>query len=96
MKCRSGCGACCIAPSISSALPDMPLGKPAGVRCVHLTVNDLCALFGRATRPRVCADFQASEDVCGGCRDEAMRTGHSRSMKMLSSGSVVRGRGAGV
>ena len=73
MKCRSGCGACCIAPSISSVLPDMPLGKPAGVRCVHLTVNDRCALFGRATRPRVCADFQASEDVCGGCREDAMR-----------------------
>ena len=29
-----GCGACCIAPSISSAIPGMPDGKPAGVRCV--------------------------------------------------------------
>ncbi|MCF5019628.1 YkgJ family cysteine cluster protein, partial [Pseudomonas lactis] len=29
MKCREGCGACCIAPSISSPLPGMPQGKPA-------------------------------------------------------------------
>ncbi|HRE18664.1 MAG TPA: YkgJ family cysteine cluster protein, partial [Rhodocyclaceae bacterium] len=29
MECREGCGACCIAPSISS------LNKPAGVPCRH-------------------------------------------------------------
>ncbi|MCR3872443.1 YkgJ family cysteine cluster protein, partial [Pseudomonas aeruginosa] len=28
MQCRAGCGACCIAPSISSPLPGMPAGKP--------------------------------------------------------------------
>jgi Fe-S-cluster containining protein len=27
LACRSGCGACCIAPSISSAIPGMPQGK---------------------------------------------------------------------
>ncbi|HFY5777145.1 TPA: YkgJ family cysteine cluster protein, partial [Salmonella enterica subsp. enterica serovar Typhimurium] len=27
MDCRSGCGACCIAPSISSPIPGMPYGK---------------------------------------------------------------------
>jgi Fe-S-cluster containining protein len=32
MNCRLGCGACCIAPSISSPIPGMPQGKPAGVR----------------------------------------------------------------
>ena len=37
MECRIGCGACCIAPSISSPIPGMPDGKPAGVRCVQLT-----------------------------------------------------------
>ncbi|MCC6439509.1 MAG: YkgJ family cysteine cluster protein, partial [Rhodanobacteraceae bacterium] len=26
MSCRSGCGACCIAPSISSPIPGMPNG----------------------------------------------------------------------
>ena len=30
MNCREGCGACCIAPSISSPIPGMPHGKPAG------------------------------------------------------------------
>jgi len=73
VQCRTGCGACCIAPSISSALPSMSLGKPAGVRCVQLTVDDRCALFGRSERPRICADFSASVETCGGCREEAMR-----------------------
>ncbi|NBX68342.1 MAG: YkgJ family cysteine cluster protein, partial [Proteobacteria bacterium] len=39
MECRIGCGACCIAPSISSPLPGMPHGKPAGVRCVNLNIG---------------------------------------------------------
>ncbi|MEI0618555.1 YkgJ family cysteine cluster protein, partial [Pseudomonas aeruginosa] len=51
MQCRAGCGACCIAPSISSPLPGMPAGKPAGVRCLHLDENHLCGLFGRPERP---------------------------------------------
>ncbi|HVK38365.1 MAG TPA: YkgJ family cysteine cluster protein, partial [Candidatus Kapabacteria bacterium] len=37
MTCRDGCGACCIAPSITSPIPGMPDGKPAGVRCVQLS-----------------------------------------------------------
>jgi len=43
--CRAGCGACCIAPSISSAIPGMPDGKPAGVRCAQLDEQNLCRLF---------------------------------------------------
>ena len=31
MPCRDGCGACCIAPSITSPIPGMPHGKPAGM-----------------------------------------------------------------
>ncbi|WP_429347626.1 hypothetical protein [Paraburkholderia sp. Clong3] len=27
--CRPDCGACCIAPSISSPIPGMPNGKPS-------------------------------------------------------------------
>jgi hypothetical protein len=27
--CRPGCGACCIAPSITSPIPGMPDGKPS-------------------------------------------------------------------
>ncbi|MGO2368564.1 MAG: YkgJ family cysteine cluster protein, partial [Serratia sp. (in: enterobacteria)] len=32
MDCRADCGACCIAPSISSPIPGMPNGKPANTR----------------------------------------------------------------
>ncbi|MGG2396995.1 YkgJ family cysteine cluster protein [Pseudomonas sp. SH1-B] len=73
MECRAGCGACCIAPSISSPIPGMPEGKPAGVRCIHLSVGYLCALFGRAERPAVCGGFKAEEQLCGESRDEAIR-----------------------
>jgi len=73
MECRAGCGACCIAPSISSPIPGMPEGKPAGVRCLHLSVDYLCALFGRAERPAVCAAFKADEFVCGDSRESAIR-----------------------
>ena len=47
MDCRVGCGACCIALSISSPIPGMPNGKPAGVRCVQLTPDNRCLLFGQ-------------------------------------------------
>ncbi|MBV7317493.1 YkgJ family cysteine cluster protein [Shewanella sp. NIFS-20-20] len=65
MQCRLGCGACCIAPSISTSIPGMPQGKPAGVRCIQLDDNNLCLLFGSDLRPQVCGDFAASADVCG-------------------------------
>jgi Fe-S-cluster containining protein len=72
MQCRSGCGACCIAPSISSPIPGMPHGKPAGERCIHLSVDYLCALFGAPGRPPVCSQFQAEASVCGSNREEAI------------------------
>ena len=65
MECRVGCGACCIAPSISSPIPGMPRGKPAGVRCVQLTDDNRCALFGRPERPRVCVSLRPSAEMCG-------------------------------
>ena len=71
--CRPGCGACCIAPSISSAIPGMPDGKPAGVRCVQLDENNRCRIFGLASRPAVCLGFQAMADACGGTDEEAMQ-----------------------
>lgn len=73
MKCREGCGACCIAPSISSPIPGMPNGKPAGERCLHLSVANLCALFGSPERPAVCGAFAADPQVCGTSNDEAIR-----------------------
>ena len=72
MQCRAGCGACCIAPSISSPIPQMPAGKPAGMRCVHLDADHLCGLFGSGDRPEVCTRFQATEELCGNSRDEAL------------------------
>ncbi len=63
--CRPGCGACCIAPSISSPIPGMPQGKPAGVRCVQLTDDHRCAIFGSPTRPACCAGLVPSGEMCG-------------------------------
>lgn len=70
--CRAGCGACCIAPSISSPIPGMPQGKPAGVRCVQLDEQNQCRLFGQLERPRVCVSLQASADMCGTQRQDAL------------------------
>ena len=73
MECRAGCGACCVAPSISSPIPGMPDGKPAGVRCIHLSVDALCALFGKPERPPVGSAFKAEVELCGDSRDSAIR-----------------------
>jgi Fe-S-cluster containining protein len=72
MNCRSGCGACCIAPSISSPIAGMPCGKPAGVRCAQLGPDLRCALFGLPERPRVCGSLAAQPAMCGSTRDEAL------------------------
>jgi Fe-S-cluster containining protein len=72
MKCRQGCGACCIAPSISSSIPGMPKGKPAGVRCIQLTTENLCQLFGLTSRPAVCSSLKPSEEMCHTTKEEAM------------------------
>lgn len=70
--CRPGCGACCIALSISSPIPGMPGGKPAGMRCVQLSEDNLCRLFGQPERPGVCARLRPSAEMCGDTREEAM------------------------
>ena len=72
LDCRSGCGACCIAPSISSPIPGMPLGKPAGVRCVQLTDDHRCRLFGLPERPEVCVRLLPTGEMCGSTREEAL------------------------
>ena len=70
--CRTGCGACCIAPSISSAIPGMPQGKPAGVPCVQLDDALRCRLFGHPERPVFCGTLKPGADMCGASRAEAM------------------------
>jgi Fe-S-cluster containining protein len=72
MECRTNCGACCIAPSISSPIPGMPAGKPAGVRCVQLQADLRCAIFGRPERPAVCASLRPTPDMCGASREQAL------------------------
>jgi hypothetical protein len=67
MNCREGCGACCIAPSISS------LNKPAGVPCLHLDENLLCRIFGQPERPSCCSGLQASVEMCGERREYALQ-----------------------
>ncbi len=73
MDCREGCGACCIAVSISSPIPGMPDGKPAGVRCIHLLDDYRCALYNKPDRPKVCTGFKAEPEFCGNSREEALR-----------------------
>ena len=50
----------------------MPDGKPAGVKCIHLTEKNLCALFGSNERPDVCIEFTPTTELCGTCREEAL------------------------
>ena len=72
MKCRN-CGACCIIPSISSPIPGMENGKPAGVKCIHLTKDNLCAIYYHPERPAVCDQFLADILVCGNSGTEARK-----------------------
>lgn len=72
MDCRPRCAACCIAPSISSPLPGMPAGKPAGVPCIHLAEDLRCELFGDPRRPAVCGSLQPSQGMCGDSAAEAL------------------------
>jgi hypothetical protein len=72
MSCRDRCGACCIAPSISSAIPGMPHGKPAGVRCIQLDQDNRCRIFSDPRRPAVCASLQPSPEMCGTSGAEAL------------------------
>ncbi|MBN0986022.1 MULTISPECIES: YkgJ family cysteine cluster protein [Amphritea] len=74
MKCRSGCGACCIAPQISTPIPNMPNGKPAGVPCVNLDKSFNCTIWNSTDYPSLCRAFQAAEEHCGDNRQEALIT----------------------
>ena len=50
MECTR-CGACCVAPDIAA------LDKPLGLRCPHLSPDNLCAAYER--RPEVCRSYSA-------------------------------------
>ncbi|AZP11292.1 YkgJ family cysteine cluster protein [Undibacterium parvum] len=72
LSCRPLCAACCIAPSITSPIPGMPNGKPAGVPCVQLMEDLRCAIFGQPERPACCSGLQASFEMCGEDRSYAI------------------------
>ncbi len=76
MNCRPECGACCTAPSISSPIPGVMavngISKAAGVRCVHLLIDQRCAIFGHPDRPQVCLSLLPSAEMCGHNREQAM------------------------
>lgn len=72
ISCRVGCAACCIAPSISSAIPGMPNGKAANVPCIQLDQEGRCLLFGLPQRPAVCLSLQPEPVMCGDDREYAL------------------------
>ena len=49
----------------------MPNGKPAGVRCVQLTDDNRCRIFGQPDRPIVCNNLRPSLEMCGTSDDQA-------------------------
>lgn len=73
VKCRAGCAACCIAPSITSPIPGMPHGKAAGERCAQLDDALRCRIFADPERPQVCASLQPEVAMCGDSRAHALR-----------------------
>jgi hypothetical protein len=50
----------------------MPNGKPAGVRCVQLTSDNRCALYGLPERPDVCVRLRPNKEMCGNTAEEAL------------------------
>jgi len=65
----------------------MPGGKAAGIRCIHLSDEFRCMLYGHPSRPAVCDDFKADPDVCGSSREEAMTLLGDLEKETSSSGS---------
>jgi hypothetical protein len=50
----------------------MPEGKLAGVRCVQLTGDNHCLLFGMPERPEVCGRLRPGAEMCGTTTEEAL------------------------
>lgn len=50
----------------------MPDGKPAGVRCIQLDMQNRCMIFSKPERPDFCASLQPSAEMCGNNREQAM------------------------
>jgi hypothetical protein len=50
----------------------MPNGKPAGVRCVQLSDDNRCLIFGKPERPQVCVRFRPTQEMCGDSAQTAL------------------------
>jgi hypothetical protein len=50
----------------------MPQGKPANTRCVQLSADNRCQIFGQPERPACCGGLQPSFEMCGEHREEAL------------------------
>ncbi len=72
MNCRVGCAACCIEISISSPIPGMPHGKPAGARCPNLNKENQCNIHNSDLYPEVCRSYSATQELCGHTTSEAI------------------------
>ena len=73
MECRPGCAACCIAPQITTAIPNMPDGKPAGTPCANLNENLNCTIWDRKDYPGLCRAFLPDSEHCGENREQALK-----------------------
>ena len=54
-------------------MPNMPQGKKAGERCLNLSDDNLCTLFGLPEWPAFCGVFQAEVSICGNSQAEAIK-----------------------
>ena len=72
LLCHNNCAACCSVISISSPLPSMPFGKPAGIRCVNLDDENLCKIYEATNYPIVCKNFKMNYETCGKSAEQAI------------------------
>jgi len=54
-------------------MPNMPNGKPAGVRCANLSDKNECTLYGQPQRPAFCRGWQPTRELCGTDLAQAMK-----------------------
>jgi hypothetical protein len=50
----------------------MPDGKPAGMRCIQLSSDNRCRIFGEPERPAVCSSLRPSMEMCRNNDAEAL------------------------
>ena len=72
LLCHNNCAACCSVISISSSLPSMPFGKPAGLRCIKLNDENLCTIHEKDNYPLVCKNFKMNYETCGTSAEQAI------------------------